>query len=94
MGAAFNPQKITRGGKKFYDDIRRERACRDKVRHSTMTLAEEARDRMQEKTGDQFNAYFCMHCHYYHIGRDHRAMGEVGYIHEERKSNEQLTISR
>jgi hypothetical protein len=86
MGAAFDPKRVTRGGKKYFEDIRIIRGCRDKKRHPTFEVANNAKEAMERITGEKFNTYFCQCCHFYHIGRDHRAMGEVGYIHEERKN--------
>lgn len=71
-------QKITYGGRVFWQTLKRIRGCGSKRRYDE-TAARNAAQHMKDITGDEFNVYFCQHCHYWHIGRDHRAMGEPGY---------------
>jgi hypothetical protein len=71
--------RVTRGGRVFWQTIRRTRECGGKVRHPTEELAAEAAISMEKATGYKFNHYHCHYCHYYHIGRDHKSMGEKGY---------------
>jgi hypothetical protein len=63
----------------FWQLVRQARACGGKVRHVNEKLAREAAVSMENATGYKFNAYFCQYCHFWHIGRDHKAMGEPGY---------------
>jgi hypothetical protein len=79
MKTKNKPQKITYGGRVFWEALKRARSCGNKVRHVDEVMAKEAASAMKVKTGYDFNAYFCSNCRSWHIGRDHTKMGEPGY---------------
>ena len=70
------PLRVTRGGRKFWEQMRFIRTCGDKVKHKTREDAEIAQERMEQRTGDAVKVYLCPHCHMYHIGRDHSKIGD------------------
>jgi hypothetical protein len=74
-----DPQKTTYGGRVFWQTLKRIRGCGSKKRYPNEDMAKNVAQRMKDITGDEFNTYFCQHCHFWHTGRDHKKMGERGY---------------
>lgn len=62
----------------FWTTLKKGRACDGKVPHDTFEEAEQSRIKMENGTGERLSSYMCGYCHKYHIGRDHRLIGDRG----------------